>query len=835
MHVKMDPNKAVSYLRNNWLNKEAGLALGRQVEAGNAAAREAMVMAYIRVVTYHAERLHSINPDISQEELEEVGLITLGICVERFDPDRGFTFLTYIGGITTEGEYVPGIIGGAMIDHIRTEKKYRTEKVQLALYQKEHIAEEDSVLGEKELGIIETCLTGKVSDRDRDIMISYLGGEKQKAIARRLEVAPSRISQIVTKCRKILREIYQKNEFSGGMDPSPLIRNILRDLPEGINSVDTLYEHIKGIPGIYKFCKTKDILIQILRGYDMEDFENQKAKDIIDEANQSEVLPQAISQAKDKHIARVCVRFFLRKGIYFKYGLEDVYQEVYLAFARARQDSKKELSEYELIAIGFRAVSALIRDNIKYAKILKKLKAEDIKPLEDTTFNARLKISRRNKSLTQKELASLIGVDKQAISNWETTQRLPTPQHMVKLAGVLDVTVSYLLTGMPEEELMNIRIEDERSPEYRKLFGFKIKVLRYKAGLTLEELGKKIGTTTVWYWESGNCKTLPHPQTMKKLAEALNTTISQLLAGMPEEELMNIRIEGDSPEYKKLFGFKIKVLRYKAGLTQEELAKKTGLFSPQISNYETGKIFPPPDDLKKFAKAFSTTPEKLLGHEKNQLLTTDQEQPFLRNLTKPKELSQNMIEAVLSILLSGKKLVLAFDSGIGGLQSSSPLGVFRSLKALKKDPKFKKLLKNLIIIETTTENMHNKIQAYFGEENTEVLVYARKSEKERLQKLENKTRINLFYINENGFTTDAWYPLTEIVTLTLIKHLNAYNIDELLAVINESNIELKQLNIASIKGDKGIIIFDLLPSAKPYSPQELRRENARLKRLVKSA
>jgi lipopolysaccharide/colanic/teichoic acid biosynthesis glycosyltransferase/SAM-dependent methyltransferase len=209
-------------------------------------------------------------------------------------------------------------------------------------------------------------------------------------------------------------------------------------------------------------------------------------------------------------------------------------------------------------------------------------------------------------------------------------------------------------------------------------------------------------------------------------------------------------------------------------------------------------------------------------------------QPFLRNLTDREELSKNMIEAVLSILLSGKKLVLAFDNGIGGLQSSSPLGVFRSLKRLKRDPNFEKLLKNLIIIEAPAEAIDKKIQPY-SEENTEVFVYARKSEKETLQKLEDKTRINLSYINEKGFTTDAWYPLTEIVTLTLIKYLNNYNIDELLARIDESSMKLEQLNIESIAGKEGFLIFNLLPDAEAYDTQDLIKENARLKRLVRDA
>ena len=178
-----------------------------------------MVEDYTRVVRYYARRLHSKNPDISEEELEEVGLIALGRCVERFDPDKGFVFSTYISGREGKGRYTPGRIDGAMLDRIRDKRGYRRKtkkkKVQFVPFEEKgymaDVAEEDKVRGkaapekrvitEEEVERIKTLLSGKVSKRDREIFISHLKGETQRQIAIRLKFHPSTISQIVSKCR----------------------------------------------------------------------------------------------------------------------------------------------------------------------------------------------------------------------------------------------------------------------------------------------------------------------------------------------------------------------------------------------------------------------------------------------------------------------------------------------------------------------------------------------------------------------------------------------------------------------------------------------------------
>ncbi|MGA2915345.1 MAG: helix-turn-helix transcriptional regulator [Sedimentisphaerales bacterium] len=65
-------------------------------------------------------------------------------------------------------------------------------------------------------------------------------------------------------------------------------------------------------------------------------------------------------------------------------------------------------------------------------------------------------------------------------------------------------------------------------------------------------------------------------------------------------------------DLQKKFGDKIKKLRNNCGLSQEELAHKSGLHRTQISLIENGQRCPRLDTIYKLASALQVRPEKLL-------------------------------------------------------------------------------------------------------------------------------------------------------------------------------------------------------------------------------
>lgn len=67
-------------------------------------------------------------------------------------------------------------------------------------------------------------------------------------------------------------------------------------------------------------------------------------------------------------------------------------------------------------------------------------------------FHENLKTLRKNKGITQEELAARLNVVRQTISKWEKGQSVPDAQMLVKLAEIFDVPVSQLLGSRIEPD-----------------------------------------------------------------------------------------------------------------------------------------------------------------------------------------------------------------------------------------------------------------------------------------------------------------------------------------------------------------------------------------------
>ena len=61
---------------------------------------------------------------------------------------------------------------------------------------------------------------------------------------------------------------------------------------------------------------------------------------------------------------------------------------------------------------------------------------------------------RKQKKLSQGQLAEIVGVSRQAVSKWESGQNSPDTIKLIHLADILDTDVEYLATGRktPKEE-----------------------------------------------------------------------------------------------------------------------------------------------------------------------------------------------------------------------------------------------------------------------------------------------------------------------------------------------------------------------------------------------
>lgn len=70
-------------------------------------------------------------------------------------------------------------------------------------------------------------------------------------------------------------------------------------------------------------------------------------------------------------------------------------------------------------------------------------------------FGQKLKNLRKNAGLTQADLARMLNVTKSVVSYYELQERSPSPDVLVKLAGIFRVTSDYLL-GIDHRKMIDV-------------------------------------------------------------------------------------------------------------------------------------------------------------------------------------------------------------------------------------------------------------------------------------------------------------------------------------------------------------------------------------------
>ena len=87
-------------------------------------------------------------------------------------------------------------------------------------------------------------------------------------------------------------------------------------------------------------------------------------------------------------------------------------------------------------------------------------------------FHEKLQLLRKQKNLTQEELAQLLFVSRAAVSKWESGRGYPNIDSLKSIAKFYGVTIDELLSG---EEILTIAEEEQRLQKdsiLRRVFGF---------------------------------------------------------------------------------------------------------------------------------------------------------------------------------------------------------------------------------------------------------------------------------------------------------------------------------------------------------------------------
>ena len=68
----------------------------------------------------------------------------------------------------------------------------------------------------------------------------------------------------------------------------------------------------------------------------------------------------------------------------------------------------------------------------------------------------RITTLRKSRDLSQGQLASLMGVSRQAISKWENDQTTPDTLNLIRLSEVLDSDIEYIATGVERVDMTEV-------------------------------------------------------------------------------------------------------------------------------------------------------------------------------------------------------------------------------------------------------------------------------------------------------------------------------------------------------------------------------------------
>lgn len=205
-----------------------------------------------------------------------------------------------------------------------------------------------------------------------------------------------------------------------------------------------------------------------------------------------------------------------------------------------------------------------------------------------------------------------------------------------------------------------------------------IKNLRIASGKTQQQVADACGIKQGVYtnWETG--RYAPNAENLARLADCFDCTVDYIIGRETEEGSViishGIELSNDEQEFLKLyrqlpntqrfaalvigkgvgcddqdqsFGDRLRSIRRSCGLTQTELAERTGLSQSNINTWERNRSLPLPHGLIKLADCFGCSVDYLLGREVQEHALED---PFIAKYKKLTQEKKNLLKGYLDRL-----------------------------------------------------------------------------------------------------------------------------------------------------------------------------------------
>lgn len=171
----------------------------------------------------------------------------------------------------------------------------------------------------------------------------------------------------------------------------------------------------------------------------------------------------------------------------------------------------------------------------QFSKNNKQPQPTPLQPGDTLAICARIRQLRKERMLTQAELAKSVDVQPNLVTMWENNMTEPRAKHIIPLANALKCDPVWLLSGNP----LDVKAASPATPAPVNVMkgvdmaniGVRIESRRNEMGMSIDKLAEAIDTSgaMILEWETG--KAIPHSGYYDKLAKALNSSVTWLMTG----------------------------------------------------------------------------------------------------------------------------------------------------------------------------------------------------------------------------------------------------------------------------------------------------------------
>lgn len=105
------------------------------------------------------------------------------------------------------------------------------------------------------------------------------------------------------------------------------------------------------------------------------------------------------------------------------------------------------------------------------------MQEKEVKEVKFEFYNEKLLEFRKNKNLSQEELAEKIGVSRQSIYAWESGKSVPDIENMSKLCQILGIKTSDLTNGVEIERNKTLKVKESNVKKVKKIIAIIIGII----------------------------------------------------------------------------------------------------------------------------------------------------------------------------------------------------------------------------------------------------------------------------------------------------------------------------------------------------------------------